>query len=196
MAAARVSRWWAGLDPRHRRWLFVNALVITAVINFGVSGALGWLNGLGSEHVRVWSIPLFERTSVFTDAIGTFFILPLVTSVLCTIAVRAEQRKGALPLVDPPAQRVTARLPRSILLRGLLFGAVLTTVLTPPTALVLSFARIGEMSRLGFALYAALIAVVLGSFVTPVVAVLAMSERPNFGGFEVAANAETSISGP
>lgn len=165
--------------------MIINAVIVTAAINFAVNGLFGWLNALGAKHVAVWSIPLFQRTSVFTDAMGTFFFLPLTTCLLCTLAVRSEQRRRALPLVGSPLHPLVSRLPGHAFLRGLALGAAAFVVLTPVTALVIAIAGIGDMSQLGFALYAALLGVALGLIATPVIAVLAMTQRPTSAGTAV-----------
>ena len=171
-----AARWWRSMEPRNRRWLILNAVVGTAVVNFVVNGALGWLNVLGVRHVAVWSIPLAQRGSIFTDAIGTFFFLPLTTCILCTLAVRSEQRRRGLPSVAIPFGSLVTRVPSHPLRRGLVLGALSLLVLTPANALVLAVSGIQGMNPSAFVLYAALLGVGLGLVVTPVVALLAMAE--------------------
>ena len=179
MGTAGGVRWWGRLPAPNRRWLLVNAVAVTVVLNFVVNAAIAWVSALGLHRVPVWGIPLVDKATVFSTTAGTFFFLPLVTTVLCSLSVRAERRRSGLPVVSAPLSRFTDRVPSRLVARGALFGALTFAALTPLASVGLALSGAGPVSPKAFILYAALLSVALGLIVTPVVALLAMGDaRP------------------
>ncbi|HUC38237.1 MAG TPA: hypothetical protein VMR97_14075 [Acidimicrobiales bacterium] len=177
MGGFGVRRWWRGIPAQNRRWLIVNAIAGTAVINFVVNAGLAWLGTLGLHKVPVWSIPLLQKSSTAVDTLGTFFLLPVTTCLLCTLAVRTEQRRRGLPAIDQMFVGRAARLPRHPLRRGVVLGAATAVVLSPLAGVALVVTHLGDVTTRGFILYAAVLGVALGLLVTPLVALLAMADR-------------------
>ena len=58
-------------------------------------------------------MPLVEGPSLAVDTIGTFFILPFLTTLIITTAVWHELREGRLAPLIAPDLRLLARLPRN-----------------------------------------------------------------------------------
>jgi aminoglycoside phosphotransferase (APT) family kinase protein len=169
---------WRELASVHRRWLVQNALLVTALINLLVNAGIAWLSLMGEHRVPLWSIPLVEKPSTITDTIGTFFLLPLITCLLCTTTVWHDLAAGRLPALGRGsiARALVARLPTTRLRRGLLFGALCTAALAPLSVLVLLVTDFAALSPGQFVIYKAALAVVLGAVVTPVIAVSAMAD--------------------
>ena len=86
------------LAPEHRRWLLINAVIITAVINLVLNAAIAWFSVRGAHQVRLWGLPLVDKPSTVLDTVGTFFFLPLFTCLMVTTAVWA----GATSSVSEP----------------------------------------------------------------------------------------------
>jgi hypothetical protein len=168
---------WRSLPPPNRRWIVVNALLITALINLVVNAALAWLGARGAE-VPLIAVPLVH-TSTIVDTVGTFFILPLITTLLCTWAVWYERRNRGLPRLD--WRRNTRSWlpgpPRRLLVRGVRLGALVTALLGPPAAAALVVTGFGDISTGEFVLYKAILGVALGAVVTPLIALWAMSDQ-------------------
>ena len=175
--AARSARW-GNLQPGHRRWLVLNALLLTAVTNVVVNAAIAWMSVRSLRTVPLWAVPVVDKPSTVTDTVGTFFLLPFTTCLICTTAVRLEVRRGRLsPLRLSELGSVLARLPDGRLRRGALLGAVCAAALSPIAVGVLLAANFGDISRAEFVAYKAALGVALGAIVTPIIALRAMADR-------------------
>jgi hypothetical protein len=179
-AGVSVRGLWRELSPAQRRWIYLNALLITALINLLVNAGIAWASLMGERHVPLWSVPLVEKPSTVTDTVGTFFLLPLITSLLCTTAVWYDMARGRLATFrgTAPAQALVAYLPGTRLRRGLVLGVLCTVALAPLSVLVLVAIDFAGLTTTQFVLYKAALGVVLGAIVTPVIAVRAMADGP------------------
>jgi hypothetical protein len=168
---------WRSLPAPHRRWIVLNALLVTALINLVVNGVLAWLSVRGAE-VPLIAVPLLKTSTIF-DTVGTFFILPLTTCLLCTTAVWYERRRGALAPLDMGRESHPWLAAPSLarLGRGVTLGALVTVLLTPPAVIVLVLTGFGGISTGQFVLYKVILGVALGALVTPLIALWAMSDR-------------------
>ncbi|HVY79166.1 MAG TPA: hypothetical protein VG898_11725 [Solirubrobacterales bacterium] len=171
---------WRELPAENRNWLLTRALLATAAINVVVNAAIAWLGVAGQGEVRMWGVPLVE-TSIFWNVVGTLFLLPLITCVLTTTAIRRDIRRGALP----PLARLRsmphwlADLPLSRWRRGVVAGALAVAVLAPPLVLALLAVGPGELGEGQFVLCQTVFAVLLGTVVTPPLALCAMTDPPS-----------------
>ncbi|TMK88268.1 MAG: hypothetical protein E6G57_07920 [Actinobacteria bacterium] len=176
MVSTTISRW-RGLPTEHRRWIVVNALVVTAFTNFVLNGLIAWLSVRTQHAVPIWGLPAPGKTNVMTDTVGTFFFLPLFTCAMCTTAVWAQVRAGRLPRLE--ALAVPRRLAHGRLRRGAVLGVVTAAALSPIAIVVLAVGQLGSVSTTQFVLYKMILGVLLGAVVTPVIAVLAMADHAN-----------------
>jgi Ser/Thr protein kinase RdoA (MazF antagonist) len=160
-----------GLDAAQRRWIWLNAVLITAVLNVAINAGLAWATA-GDEAVPLWSAPVVGGPSTITDTAGTLFLLPLITCLLVTTAVRREVRDGRL------ARRVDLlhALPRNRLLRGAVFGAFWFALLAPPAILLIVVLGFGDVSPEAFVVYKVVLSVLFGALVTPFIAIAAMND--------------------
>jgi hypothetical protein len=174
----KLAALWRSLPAPHRRWIVLNALLATALINLVVNGVIAWLFTRGQPDVPFWARPLSE-TSTLGDTLGTIFVLPLITGLLAPTAVWVELRSGALERIDlvDPFSRWLERLPPAGLRRGLAFGAIAFVVLAPPVAAILALVEIGTISCGHFIALKAAFAIALGVLVTPIIALCAMTDE-------------------
>jgi hypothetical protein len=170
---------WRELSAEHRRWLFLNAVLITAFINAALNALIAWGSAAGEDEIPLWAAPLVGGPSTITDTVGTFFILPLVTTLLITTVIWHELAEGRLePLVHTPdSEAFFPRLPRTRFRRGLYFGAVCTVMLAPAAVIVLVAIDFGDISVGDFVLYKAIFGILLGLLVTPIIGIAAMTGR-------------------
>ena len=176
-----MGRWqsrWSTIPAANRRWILINALGVTAVINVVVNLTIAWLGTRGARVVPLWSTPLV-RPSTISDTVGTTFMLPFVTSLTCGAAVTREMRLGKiLPL---PHQchgwDLFNRLPRNAASRALRLALVTLVTVSPLTLLTLVLMRFGTVSVASFLIFKVAYAVSLGLVVTPVIALTAMSRE-------------------
>ena len=173
---------WRGLPEAHRRWIVLKAVFATAAINLVVNAAIAWLGVEGQATVPFWGVPLAE-TSVFWNLVGTLFLLPAITCVLTTAAVRRDVRLGSLASLDSlrPTYRRLSTLPPAPARRGIVLGGTAVVVLAPPLVLALAVAGFPEPSRGEFIAWQSTFAVALGALVTPAIAFFAMTDQPVSG---------------
>src|SRR4051794_40516634 len=146
----------------HRRWIAVNALIAAAIVNAVLNAAIARLSVGGERHVPLWSL---HRTSLLGDTLITLFVLPLLTTVLGTWAVRRARRSGRLERLGELGRRAPAlaALPAPLAGRALLVGAATFALLAAPvSALLAAFADDG-LGVSAFVGYKAGFAVALGA---------------------------------
>jgi hypothetical protein len=161
----------------HRRWILVNAVLVTAVVNVVINAAIARLSVIGADTVPVWSVPLLGGPSIYTDTVATLFTLPLITCLISTTAVWQELRRGRLtPLCHAGA--LLGRLPDRRLRRGLVLGACATVLVAPPIAIVFGMLDFAGLSVGDFVVFKVAFAVALGALVTPLIALRAMTDAP------------------
>jgi hypothetical protein len=163
------------LPAQHRRWVLCNAIAVPAVVNTASNAALAWMSTRGETWVPLWGVPLVGGASTITDTVGTFFLLPLMTCVMCTTAVHRYRRRGKLSRLAP-ADGLAGRLPEGRARRGLVLGALCTAMLAPLAVPLLAGLDPAGLSRPDFVLYKALLGLALGMAVTPLVAMRAMTD--------------------
>lgn len=168
---------WRQLPAANRRWIVLNALLATMVINVLVNAAIAWLSVRGQEAVPLWGVPLVE-TSTFWNVVGTLFLLPLITCLLTTMAVRRDIRLGTLASLSQ--LRVVhpwlAALPAARWRRGVLIGALALALLGPPLILALVVADPPELTRGQFIACQTAFATIVGAIVTTPIALCAMAD--------------------
>jgi hypothetical protein len=171
---------WRELAPEHRRWIYLNALLATALINLVVNAGIALLSLNGEHRVPLWSVPLIDRPSSVTDTLGTLFLLPLVTCLLCTSAVWHDIATGKLPPLrrSKIVQALAAQVPAARLRRGLAFGALCLVALAPLSIVLLVAIDFANLTGAQFVVYKAALGLALGALVTPVIAILAMTDHP------------------
>lgn len=174
-----VSASWRHLRPEHRRWILVNAVVVGAATSVIVSAVLAWASAAGQPRVPQIAVPLLEGPSVLTDTLGTFFLLPLLTTVFCTTAIRSYQRRGLLPALasGPDAPSLLDHLPFGTMQRGLALGAISTAILSAPAVCLILTLDPHGMTTYHFVIYKAVLGLALGAVITPAVAVYAMARE-------------------
>src|SRR5437588_4594071 len=152
---ASVRALWRELPSEHRRWILINAVIVTAFINAVINAGLAYASSAGEHRVPLWSVPLVEKPSTVVDTVGTYFFLPLITCLLVTTVVWREVRTGRLSRLDqsPAVRALMARLPRTRLRRGVPRGVLCTLALGPVSALVLAAIDFSDLTRGEFALY-------------------------------------------
>jgi hypothetical protein len=170
-------RIWRDATAEHRRWVFINAVLIAAFINAALSALIAWGSAAGEDEIPLWAAPLVGGPSTVVDTVGTLFILPFLTTLIITTVIWHELREGRLVPLSRPSSGVVANAPPTRLRRGVYFGALTVAVLALPAVLVIVIIDPGDISVGTFVLYKAIFGVVLGAIVTPPIALTAMTDR-------------------
>jgi hypothetical protein len=169
---------WRQATTGHRRWLLLNAILIAAAINAALSALIAWGSAASEDDIPLWKAPLVGGPNLITDTVGTFFILPFLTTLVITTVVWHELREGRLAPLSPRTAGVLSRLPRTRLRRGAYFGLICMLILGPPAVVALILIDVAPVSVGHFVLYKAILGVLLGAVVTPPIALAAMTDTP------------------
>jgi hypothetical protein len=169
---------WRETVAEHRRWLLLNAVLIAAVINAALSALIAWGSAASEDEIPLWAAPLVEGPSLAVDTIGTFFILPFLTTLVITTVVWHELRERRIAPLSRRTAGLLSRLPRTRVRRGAYFGLITMLVLSPPAVLALVLRDPGDVSVGDFVLFKAIFGIVLGALVTPPIALAAMTDEP------------------
>lgn len=167
---------WRELPAPNRRWILVNALLVPVFLNVVITSGIDLLSIAGHGEIQLWGPPLVRPSSGWT-VIGTLFILPLITCLLVTTAVHADLEKGTLERLDSGFRRGRgAGLPATRLRRGVAMGVAANLLLAPPLLLAMTLLDFPDLAHGPYVLIHAAFAVALGLFVTPVIALMAMTD--------------------
>jgi hypothetical protein len=160
----------------NRRWLVFNALGVTAVVNVAVTLAIGWADTRGLRSVPLLTMVPW-RPSTIGDTVGTTFVLPFLTTVICTPAVRLDIRRERIrPLPPGSAMHGLVASTHALVPRALRIAARTCLAVGPVAAAGLYLAHFGGVATPTFVVFKVAFAVALGAIVTPCVALAAMAE--------------------
>jgi hypothetical protein len=170
---------WRSVPPAHRRWIVVNSILISAAWNLLVNGFVAWVMSAGHHRVPLWSAPLVGGPNLLTGTLGTLFLLPFLTCVGVTIAVRKAQKDGVLDRLEPHQRGPAwlAKLPESMWRRSARLGLLVLLLGAPVAIPVLAIGFSGGISRGAYIGYSALSGLVLGLVVTSFIALAAMGSH-------------------
>jgi hypothetical protein len=178
MATAEGTTVRGQLTPAHKRFLLRDAILIAAVVNAALSALIAWFVTLGEDEVPLAAVPLAEGPSTITDTVGTFFVLPFLTTLVITTVIWGEMRAGHLTRIPRAPGSFADRLPKTRARRGAVVGLLCMAVLGPLAAVVLLLADYGDISIGEFVIYKAIVGIVLGAVVTPPIAMVAFGDEP------------------
>ena len=152
----------ATLSRAHRRFLIVEEIVGSTIVNFLVNGGLAWFLFRSAA-----SVPLWGRSSIATDTLVTAFVLPLLTALITSFFVRAQVNRGKLPPIPPAEIRSSWWLRRSSAGRGVLLGLAAVGLAGMPVVLLFALAGPAQLSPTSFIVFKASFAAAVGAVVTP-----------------------------
>lgn len=162
------------MSPALKRFLFVEEVVGSVVVNLVLNGAIAFLLFRGASQVPLWG-----QQSIAGDTIGTTFFLPFFTTLIVTPLARRALHAGQFEALkwgrDVPV--VLRWLPAGTSLRGIALGLVCLAIAAPLSLGALVALGVTEQSFWGFIAFKAIFAAALGAPVTPLVAALAIAER-------------------
>ena len=152
------------LSREHRRFLILDEIVGSILINFPLNAGIAWALFRSKPAVPLWGM-----SSIAADTLVTAFVLTVATALLATRHVRAQVVAGKLAPVPISEIRSSAWLRRSAFVRGAILGVVAIVLAAMPV--ICGFAILGpsELPLASFIWFKATFAAVLGAFVTPLV---------------------------
>jgi hypothetical protein len=169
---------WNGVPAMHRRWIFINSIVIAAVWNVAINGFGALLAIHGRHHVPLWSTPVIGGPNLILNPMETLFFLPFSTCLGVTSAVRKAQKKGVLTKLEThqsgPAWLAT--LPKSPLRRATRVGLMVLVAGGPVVIFIMTLGFGRGISTAAYVIYSALFGLFLGLTVTSYIALAAMGD--------------------
>lgn len=161
------------LSAAQRGYLLVGQVIVPAVINLVLNFALGFATFRGTPEV-----PLLGSQSIVGDTLGTCFFLPAITCLIVTPIVRGHVRKGTAEPLRGALPGWLGAFRHALVPRALALGLA-GVALAGGLALVLLAALGVESLAFGpFLGFKAVFAGLLGALVTPLIALLALADRP------------------
>jgi hypothetical protein len=167
-----------GLSAHQLRYLAVGQLAVPAAINFVLNGAIAFLLFRHVDPVPTWGL----QSSAGPDLIGTCFFLPAITCLVVTPLVRRHVRSG---LVEPASNSDVPgwldSLRRPLAVRALLFGLAGLASVGSLIAAALLWTGTAQVGLTPFLWLKASFAAIFGGVVTPLIAVVALSDGERLG---------------
>jgi hypothetical protein len=161
------------LSPAQRGYLLVGQVIVPAAINLVLNVALGFATFRGASE-----IPLLGSQSIVGDTLGTCFFLPAITCLIVTPIVRGHVRKGTAEPLRGALPVWLAAFRRALVPRALALGlAGVASAGALALAGLLAFG-IESLAFAPFVGFKAVFAGLLGALVTPLIALLALADRP------------------
>ena len=150
------------LSRAHLKFLVIEEVVGSSIVNFLLNGGIAWLLFRSTS-----SVPLWGATSIAMDTWVTAFVLPVLTSLIARVLVRAQVARGKLAAIPSSEVRESPWLRRSSLQRGALVGIAAMAVVATPVVGTFVLAGLTHLSTSGFIWFKASFAAGLGALVTP-----------------------------
>ncbi len=173
-----VLNHWDEVPAMHRRWIFINSILIAAVWNVAINGLGALIAVHARHHVPLWSTPVIGGPNLILNPMETLFFLPFSTCLGVTSAVRKAQKKGVLTKLEThqrgPAWLST--LPKSPLRRATRVGLLVLAAGGPVVILIMAVGLGGGISTSAYVIYSALFGLFLGLTVTSYIALAAMGD--------------------
>jgi hypothetical protein len=145
-----------------------------ALVNALLNGAIGWGLTRGLSDFPVWKAP-----GVAIDLVLTAFGITFGTCLVLPPQIKRDASRGRITLPDnlpPIVTGLIARLPKGVLARSFLLGAVSVPLFVPPVLVGLAALEGAAMGRLPFVELKALFSAVQGGLVTPLVVLAVLSD--------------------
>ncbi len=119
------------MSPAHRRFLFIEQSLGSAIVNLAIAAFLGWL-----LFRRVEPVPIWGSQGLVVDTILTALLVPLFTCLAVTCVARRQVRNGRIGVID--SGTLSHWMPEGILMRAFLIGVVCMAIVSP---VVLAFLK-------------------------------------------------------
>lgn len=161
------------LPPDVLRYLLIGQVVIPIFINATFTFGIGWITFRHQPTVTVW---VLDKGAV-TDFLGACYLLPAITCLIATSIVRGQVARGEAPALTVDMTGTWVRFFRGGLIwRATKFGLTgLISLVGPVTA---GWALFGAetVATPWFLFSKVSFATLLGCIVTPLIAIVAMTD--------------------
>lgn len=161
------------LSTAQRGYLVVGQSIVPAIINLVLNGAIGF-----AMFRNVAELPLFGDPSIVVDTLATCFFLPAITCLIVTPIVRGQVRKGVAQPLSGALPGWLAPFHLSLVPRAFALGLAIAALAGGMAVLALLALGVDALAFTPFLFCKAVFAGLLGGLVTPLIALLALADRP------------------
>ena len=163
------------LPPDVIRYLLVGQVIIPSFINAGITLGIGWITFRHQATVTVW---VLDKGAV-TDFLGACYLLPAITCLIATPIVRGQVARGQAALLTVDMTGGWVRFFRGGLIwRATKFGLTGLICLIGPVMAGWTLFGVDTVATPWFLLAKVTFATLLGCIVTPLIAIVAMTDSP------------------
>ena len=163
------------LPPDVIRYLLIGQVVIPIFINAAITFGIGWITFRQQATVTVW---VLDKGAV-TDFLGACYLLPAITCLIATPIVRGQVARGDVPALTVDMTGTWVRFFRGGLIwRATKFGLTGLISLIGPVMATWSLFGSDTIATFWFLLFKVAFATLLGCVVTPLIAIVAMTDAP------------------
>ena len=159
------------MSRQHRRFLVVEEVVGSTIINFLLNAGIAWY-----LFRRVPSVPLWGVSSIGVDTLVTAFVLPVLTALIATFIVRQQVRRGRLLPIPADAIGSSRWLDRPGWQRGVGLGVASVVLVATPLVIGLTLLGPSQLSSGHFIWFKGSFAAGLGALVTPLLGWWALAD--------------------
>ncbi len=162
------------MQSAHYRFIILEQMIVLAIINFILNGAIA----LGVNH-GVKIIPLWGLISISGDTFATAFILTLLVGIIVTPITRKKIQSGHLPHSNwrRSSNAILGILPQKTFARSFVLALIYTIIVAPTTVFVLWALNITQMHFWPFIIFKASFAAFMSVLVGPIVAICAIGDN-------------------
>jgi hypothetical protein len=161
----------ATMSRQHRRFLVVEEVVGSTIINFLLNAGIAWY-----LFRRAPSVPLWGPSSIGVDTLVTAFVLPVLTALIATFIVSQQVRRGRLLPIPADAIGSSRWLDRPGWQRGVGLGIASVVLVATPLVVALTLVGPTQLSSGHFILFKGSFAAGLGALVTPLLGWWALAD--------------------
>jgi hypothetical protein len=167
------------VTPEQRRYLFVQSVIGSAIVNGFINGVLGWAGTAGLAQFPMWKTP-----GVAADLVATAFGVTFGTTLGMRLQARLDTTRGKITPPSPstvPAGlwALVSRMPKGLWARAVVLGLVALPLFAPPVLVLATRLAAGDgaLPRNVFVSIKTVFSAVEGSIVTPVLLLAALLDR-------------------
>jgi hypothetical protein len=156
----------------HWRYLLLDNGVGAAFVNLVINGAIAWAIFHGAP-----SVPLWGPVGIAADTVATSLILPFLTCLIVTALTGWHVRAGRQAPLVAAAPLFTDIWPKALLARAAVLAMVSLVLMVPVTLSAFVGLGIDRLPFQRFLAFKVVFAVADGLWVTPFVALMALSRQ-------------------
>jgi hypothetical protein len=163
------------MTEEQRRYLFVQSVIGSAIVNAILNGAIGWGITIGLTEFPVWRTP-----GAAGDFVATAFGVAFGTSLGSLIQIRIDLARGKIspPVLSGTLATWIARFPRGALPRAFAFGAIGAVLFGIPALAALVAAGSTALPRVPFVGMKAGFSAIEGGLMTPFILLATLGNVP------------------